>query len=157
MHGATDPEVDIADWMHRESGRHGAHVGQHMANNAGLPWKYSDLANAVRACPGCSKLHPGHLPKESGAIHRSSQLVRDWQINYIGSLPPSEVSKYALVGVDTTCDLTQDFLCHGVNESSTIRGLERLSTVHGYPHHIHSDQESIFSFYFFLKILFTYS
>lgn len=63
---ATDPSVDTADW-----------VEWHIAKDAVLPLKYSELINAVTACPMCSKQCPRQLPKESGAIHWSPQLVRD--------------------------------------------------------------------------------
>lgn len=71
----------------------------HIAKNATLPLKYNNLANVVIACPVCSKQQPRQLPKESGAIHQSSQQVRDWQV--IGPPAPSECSKSTLVCVDT--------------------------------------------------------
>ena len=66
-----------------------------------MPLKYSDLVNAIIAHPVFSKQHSRRLLKESGAIHQSSQQVRDWQIGYIGFLPPNEGSKYALVYMNT--------------------------------------------------------
>ena len=53
-----------------------------------LSSKYSDLVKAITVCLVCSKQYP--RPKEHDASHQSSQLVRDWQINYIGSFPLSE-------------------------------------------------------------------
>lgn len=75
--------VDIADWVHRKNGHHCAQMGWCIANDAGVPLKYSDLVNVVTACSLCSKQYPRQLPKESGAIHYSFQLVRDWQVDYM--------------------------------------------------------------------------
>lgn len=51
-----------------------------------VPLKYSDIANEVTGYPVCSKQHPRQLLKESGAIHWSSQPVRDWPVDRIGPL-----------------------------------------------------------------------
>lgn len=65
-------------------------------------------------------------------------------MDYMGSLPLSEDSKYILVCVDTTSGLTQGFPSHHENQASITRGLEKLSTMYGYPHQLDSDQESYF-------------
>ena len=41
--------VDTADWVYRKSGCCSAWVGWHIAKDARLPLKYSDLVNAVAA------------------------------------------------------------------------------------------------------------
>lgn len=66
-------------------------------------------------------------------IHGSSQQMRDWQIDYVGPFPKSEVSKYVLVCVDTVPGLTQAFSGLWANQVATIRGLEKLSTIYRYP------------------------
>ena len=74
----------------------------------------------------CSKQDPRQLLKETGAIHWSSQLERDWQTDYFDPLPLGESSKYAWICVDTVSGLTQAFPCHFANQDATIRGLEKL-------------------------------
>ena len=96
--------------MYKKGSHHSAWVGQHVAKDAKLPLKYSDLVNAVTACPVCSTQCPRQLSKGSGAIHWSSQVVRDWQFDNIHSLLLSKGSKNALVSVDTASGLTQAFL-----------------------------------------------
>lgn len=65
--------------------------------------KYNDLVNVVIIMtwlmqvtidPEYSKQYPRQRPKESGATHWSSQLVRDWQMDSNGPLPLSKSSKY---------------------------------------------------------------
>lgn len=51
---AIDTLVDIADWLHRKSGHHSTQVEWHVAKDAGLPLKYSDLVNSITACHVCS-------------------------------------------------------------------------------------------------------
>lgn len=58
-------------------------------------------------CLICAKQCPRQLPKDPGAIHWSSQPMRDWQVDYVGPLPPSENPKYASVCVDTMSGLTK--------------------------------------------------
>lgn len=108
-----------------------------IGNDARLPLKYSGLVKEVIACPVFSQQGPNWLPKESGAIHQSSQHMRDWQIDYSGPLPLSEGSKYAFVSVDTASGLTHAFPGHSVNQTATIRGLEKLNTM--YPFGIFRD------------------
>ena len=64
------------------------------------PEKYTDLVNVVTSCPVCSKQHLEQLLKESEANNQSYQLVRIWQIDYIGLLPLNEGSKFAVVCMD---------------------------------------------------------
>lgn len=94
----------------------------HSAKDDRFPLKYSVLVNAVAACPVCSKQYTRQLPKESKAIHQSSQLVRDGQIDYISLFSESKCYKYALVCVDTESAFTQAFSCHCANQASIIRG-----------------------------------
>lgn len=61
-----------------------------MAKDVRLPLKYRNLVNAITADPMCSKQHPRRLPKMSGP-HKSSRLVRDWQVDYTGPFPSSKV------------------------------------------------------------------
>ena len=70
--------------------------------------------------------------------------MRDWQIDYFGTLPPSEGFKYALICVDTASGLTQAFLCCPANQADTSRELEKLSTVYRYPCGIDGDHRSHF-------------
>ena len=51
----TDPSVHTADWVHRKGGQHSAQVGWHIAKDARLLLKYSDLVSVVAARPVCSK------------------------------------------------------------------------------------------------------
>lgn len=60
---------------------------------------------------------PKSIAKESGAI----QLIRDWQIDYIASLPLSEASKYTLVLVDSASGLIQAFPCGHENQTAPLR------------------------------------
>lgn len=55
----------------------------------------------------CSEKYPRQLPKQSGAIPQSSQLVMDWQTGHVALLPLSKDSKYALVCLATVSGLTQ--------------------------------------------------
>lgn len=119
-------------------------MGWHTAKDAVLPLKYIGLINAVMACPMCSKQGPRPQPKESRAVHWSSQLVRDWPVDYIGPLPLGEGSKYAWICVDTVSSLTQAFPCCCTNQAATIRGLEKLSTMYGYHYRISNDWGSRF-------------
>lgn len=80
---ATDPSVDTADWMHRKNGHCSTWMEWYITKDSRLPWEYNKLVNAVIACHLCSKQHPRQLLKESGVIHWSSQLMRDW-LHYIG-------------------------------------------------------------------------
>ena len=93
---ATDPSEGTADWVCRKSGHLCPQTGWRIAKDARLPLKYSDLVNAVTVRPVCSKQCPRQLPKESEAIHWSSQQIKDWQIDYICPLLPSKGYKYAL-------------------------------------------------------------
>lgn len=117
-------------------------MGWCIAKDAGLLLKCNDLINAVTACPMCFKQCLRQLTKESEAIHQSSQSVRN--IDYIGTLPLSEGSTYALVCVDTASGLTQAFPCRCTNQVATIRGLEKVSTIYRYHHQINCDWESHF-------------
>lgn len=83
---ATDPSVSTADWVHRKNGHHNARAGWHFVNDAKLPLEYSDFTKEGTGCPVCSKQLSRHLLKESGAICCSSQPVKNWQTDYIGSL-----------------------------------------------------------------------
>ena len=97
---ATGPSVDTVDWVHRKSGHHSAQGAWHIAQDARLLTKYSDLANAITACRVCSKRRQGHCQRSLGPSAR----VLTWRglvSRYIGPLHPSEGSKYALVCVDT--------------------------------------------------------
>lgn len=67
----------------------------------------------------------GHLP-ELPTCYR--------QVDYIGSIPLSVRSKYALGYVDTPFGLTQVLPCHSANQAATTRGLEKLSTMDRCPH-----------------------
>ena len=119
---ATGPSADTTDWVHRKNSCHSACVEWHIAKDARSPLKYSDLVNAAIACPLYSKQCPRQLPRESGAIHWHSQLVRDWQIDYIGPLPLSEVLNTPWF-VWTPC-LSQAFPCYHTNEAATITEAE---------------------------------
>lgn len=103
------PSVDTTDWMHGRKGHRHAWVRWHIAKDVLLPLKYSNLVNTVTACPMCSKDCPRHLPKEYRATCQQSQMVREWQVDHIGPLPPSEGSKCALVYGDPTLGWTQAF------------------------------------------------
>ena len=58
----TDP---LVDQTHTERNCHSSWVGWHIAKDAGLPSKYSDLVTAVTSCPLCSTQHLMQLLKES--------------------------------------------------------------------------------------------
>ena len=88
----------------------------HIAKDAVLPLKYSNLINAWTPCPVCSKQGPRQLLKETGATHWSSQLERDWQTDYLDPLSLGESSKYAWICVDTVSGLTQAFPCRFANQ-----------------------------------------
>lgn len=62
--------------------------GWHIAKDDRSLLKYSDLINEVTAGPMCSQWCPRQVPKKSGAIHQSSQLMRNWWIDYIGPSHP---------------------------------------------------------------------
>ena len=94
-----------------------------------LSLKYNNSINEVTACFVYFKQCPKQLPKESGAIHQSPQLMRDWKIDYIDSFHVTEASNYASVYVGIPSGLTQGFPCHYANQTATIMGLEKLSTV----------------------------
>lgn len=100
------PFSSYADLVQRKSGHHSTQVGGHINKDAGLPLKYSDLVNAVTSRSVYSKCLR-QLPKLYGAIHQSSQPVRNWKIDYIGLNSQSESSKYALVYIVTASGLTQ--------------------------------------------------
>ena len=44
------PAIDRVDWVHRKSGHYSAPVRWHIARDAGLPLKYTDLINVVTSC-----------------------------------------------------------------------------------------------------------
>lgn len=69
----------------------------------------------------------------------SSHVVRGWQIDYTGSLPPIEGFKYAFICVDAVFGLLQDFSCLHESQAATVRRLGKLSTMCRYPHQIDSD------------------
>ena len=119
-------------------------MGWHITKDAGLPLKYSDLVNVVITFLCVLNNTQGDCQRSMGAIHWSSQLVSDWQVDYIGPLPLSKGSKYALVCVDTESGLTQAFSCHHTNLAVTNRGLEKQSTMYKYPCQIDSDRGSHF-------------
>ena len=91
-------------------GHHNVHIKWHFIKDAGSVLKYSDLVNAITACPVYSKPCPWQMPKESGAIPWSSLPAKDWQTDYSGPFPLNEGSKCALVCKDTTSGLSQTFL-----------------------------------------------
>lgn len=97
---AVDSLVREADLVHRKSGLCCIQVGWHTVKDARFPLKYSNVVNGVIACHVCSKQRPRQQPKESGAIHQSSQLMKYRPTNYIGPLLPSECFRYVLVCVD---------------------------------------------------------
>ena len=65
-------------------------------------------------------------------------------MDYIGNLFSNEGSKYGLVFVDNMPGLTQAFPCHCANQTATIRGLEKQSTMYKYACQIASDWGSHF-------------
>lgn len=65
---ASHPSVGAADWVHRRNGHPSAQVGWRIANDAKLPFEYSDFSNEGTDCPVGSKQHPRQLLKESGAF-----------------------------------------------------------------------------------------
>lgn len=110
-----------------------------------LPLKYSDMVNAVIPYPPvCSKQHPRQLLEESGAIHWSSQLTRNWQVDYNGPLSLSEGSKYALFYMETVTGLTLTIPYYSTNQAVIIRELEKLSTMYRYPYWTDNDRRSHF-------------
>ena len=80
----------ITDWVLMKSGYCCPWMRWHIANDAKLSFKFSDLVNAVPVCPVHSKLCPRQLPKDFGATCQSFQLVKDWQMDYTGPFPVSE-------------------------------------------------------------------
>lgn len=96
--------------------------------------KHNDWVDIVTTHPVCSTQHPEQLPKKSGATYQSCQHVIDRQVDYIGSVPLSVRSKYALGYVETASGLTHIFPCHCANQAATTRGLEKLSTMDRCPH-----------------------
>lgn len=53
-------------------------------------------------------------------------------------------SKYSWVYMHTESDLIQAFPCCRKNQATTIKELEKLSAVYGYPHLINNDQRTYF-------------
>lgn len=93
---STDPSVDATYCLSRWDG-----ILPTMPN---CPW--NTVINAI-TCLICAKQCPRQLPKDPGAIHWSSQPMRDWQVDYVGPLPPSENPKYVSVCVDMVSGLTK--------------------------------------------------
>lgn len=114
-----DPSVDTADGVLRRRD-HMAPGGMVYCQGCRIALKYSDLLQAVTACPVCSEQLPVQLPKKSGAIHRSSPQVRVWQTDDPGHLPLSDGSKYVLARVDTASSLTEDLLSPR-NQAASVR------------------------------------
>lgn len=102
-----DPSVDTADGVLRRRD-HMAPGGMVYCQGCQIALKYSDLLQAVTACPVCSEQLPVQLPKKYGAIHRSSPQAKVWQTDDPGHLPLNDGSKYVLTRVDTASSLTED-------------------------------------------------
>lgn len=133
-----DPSVDTEDWMHRIIGHCSARMGWHISKDAQWPLQYSDDVNALTVCLVCSKQHLRQLPKVCGAMHRSSQQVRDWQMIILA--PLSDWVFWICLGLWGHCIwLNTSFPCHHANQAATIRRLEKLSVVYGFPRQIDSD------------------
>lgn len=122
--------------MHRKSGHRGTQVGWHIAKDAGLPLKYSDLVTVAMAWPVCSKQHP----RQSLECSPGEGLTSD----NAGHLPLSQVKVLNGPGL---CGhyawLDQAFPCHLMRQGATLRGLEKLSTMYRCPHQVHSDRGHI--------------
>ena len=65
-----------------------------------------------------------------------SQLARDWQLDYIGTLPLSEASRYALVCVDILSGLTQAFSCACRNQGEAPPQGQRTRPILVFSEHI---------------------
>ena len=89
-------------------GHHSGQVEWHIAKNSGLPLKYSDLVNAITAFLYILNNAQGNRQRSLEPSTRAPP-VRDWQIDYIGPIPPTKGLKYAFVCVDTAFGLTQAF------------------------------------------------
>lgn len=92
-----------------KSGHHNDQIKRHIAKDAGLLLKYSDLVNAGKACSVCPEKSPWQMPKESGAVHWSFQPGNDWQIDYGGPFPLNEGSNMPWYVGRTTSGLRPTF------------------------------------------------
>uniref|UniRef100_A0A452H3W8 Uncharacterized protein n=1 Tax=Gopherus agassizii TaxID=38772 RepID=A0A452H3W8_9SAUR len=79
----------IPQWRYHEEGGHrGARATQYAALRQGTALPLSACRTARAGCPICSRLAPIALPEPAGRIHRAMGPCQDWQVDYIGPLPP---------------------------------------------------------------------
>uniref|UniRef100_A0A452H145 RNase H type-1 domain-containing protein n=1 Tax=Gopherus agassizii TaxID=38772 RepID=A0A452H145_9SAUR len=76
--------VQLAERDHVEGGHRGARATQYAALRQGTALPLSACRTARADCPICSRLAP--IP--AGRIYPAMGPCQDWQVDYIGPLPP---------------------------------------------------------------------
>lgn len=103
----------------------------------------SDVVDTHQQCPVCAETSCP-LPQEDGRIRRGEEPLTCWQVDYIGPLPHSEGSQYALTCVDTM-GLLQAYPSGKVNQRATIWELWQLCASYNTPEVTESDQATHFT------------
>ena len=110
----------------------------------GLPMQLSDITQACQDCDSCSKMRPRSLSKTTAHPARENNPLQQWQVDYVGLLPRSEGTRYALTCTDTISGLLQAYPVPKANQAYTIKALTKLMSAYRTPQVIESDQRTHF-------------
>ncbi|XP_074858544.1 uncharacterized protein LOC142017511 [Carettochelys insculpta] len=143
MAGHTITEHAMA--LHVESGHQGAHAAHQYGLTKGENLPLVAYRAARLKCTVCTKLAPVALALATGSVRRGHLPCSEWQIDYIGLLPPSRSWLYALAAVDTYMGLLFVHPCKHADAAATMTALTQLSERYGVPLAIQSDQGTHFT------------
>ncbi|XP_074840473.1 uncharacterized protein LOC142007683 [Carettochelys insculpta] len=125
MAGHTITERAMA--LHVESGHRGAHAARQYGLTKGENLPLVAYRAAQLKCTICTKLAPVALALATGSVRRGHLPCSEWQIDYIGPLPPSRSWLYALTAMDTYTGLLFVHPCKHADAAATITALTQLN------------------------------
>ncbi|XP_074845227.1 uncharacterized protein LOC142010705 [Carettochelys insculpta] len=137
--------TESAMGLHVESGHRGAHAARQYGVTKGENLSLVAYWAARLKCTVCTKLAPVALALATGSVCHGHLPCSEWQIDYIGLLPPSRSWLYALTSVDTYTGLQFVHPCKHADAAAMITALTQLSERYGVPLAIQSDQGTHFT------------
>ncbi|GFR73784.1 Pro-Pol polyprotein [Elysia marginata] len=96
-------------------------------------------------CPVCSEIKPRfYRPKQTPNLIKSTQPMERLSMDFKGPLPTCTKNRYLLTLINEYSRFSFAFPCADMTAATVINCLNRLLSIFGMPHYVHSDRGSQF-------------
>ena len=116
----------------------------HYCKKKNLPYSTDEIRRMINSCQTCREVKPRFFKPDKGTLISS---IKPWQrlsVDFVGPLESVSQNKYLLVIVDEFSRFPFAIPCSDMSARTVIIELNKLFSIFGTPHAIHSDRGAQF-------------